>query len=344
MSQPAISRLVFAGRGDRRPADAGARAARTRRRHARGIGVRRGRRRVQHHGRGRQAGPARRLRGRPRHRAVGRPGARGPGRRRHQAAPHARPGPGHRIRRRAGRGERRADVRHHAGRRVAARARRLGPGPAPARGRGSTSRATAWSRPVPARSSAPGRPACRPGSCCSPIPARWSRTSPRPCSTPVLARCDWWSCNRREAALLTGSDDPAEAARRLVRTDRGRADVIVRSGPGRLRAGHAGARPGDRAQPVAEPRRGARRDRGRHHRRGRRPLRGVPGRPGRRADDRRSRPPRQRGRRPGRHQGRGRPPRPPGPSSTASSPSSRLSRSRSRARAGGAGSRRGLGL
>jgi sugar/nucleoside kinase (ribokinase family) len=47
---------------------------------------------------------------------------------------------------------------------------------------------------------------------------------------PVLARCDWWSCNRREAALLTGTDDPAEAARRLVRrTDR--ADVIVRSGP-----------------------------------------------------------------------------------------------------------------
>jgi sugar/nucleoside kinase (ribokinase family) len=47
---------------------------------------------------------------------------------------------------------------------------------------------------------------------------------------PVLGRCDWWSCNRREAALLTGSDDPAEAARHLVRrTDR--ADVIVRSGP-----------------------------------------------------------------------------------------------------------------
>jgi sugar/nucleoside kinase (ribokinase family) len=47
---------------------------------------------------------------------------------------------------------------------------------------------------------------------------------------PVLARCDWWSCNRREAALLTGSDEPAEAARRLVRRS-GRADVIVRTGP-----------------------------------------------------------------------------------------------------------------
>jgi sugar/nucleoside kinase (ribokinase family) len=50
---------------------------------------------------------------------------------------------------------------------------------------------------------------------------------------PVLARCDWWSCNRREAGLLTGSDDPAEAARRLMRrTGPGaRAAVIVRSGP-----------------------------------------------------------------------------------------------------------------
>ena len=45
----------------------------------------------------------------------------------------------------------------------------------------------------------------------------------------VLARCDWWSCNRREAALLTGSDDPAEAARRLIRRA-AQADVIVRSG------------------------------------------------------------------------------------------------------------------
>ena len=47
---------------------------------------------------------------------------------------------------------------------------------------------------------------------------------------PVLARCDWWSCNQREAALLTGSSDPAEAARRLMRRAV-RADVIVRAGP-----------------------------------------------------------------------------------------------------------------
>ncbi len=47
---------------------------------------------------------------------------------------------------------------------------------------------------------------------------------------PVLARCDWWSCNQREAALVTGSSDPAEAARRLVRRT-GQASVIVRVGP-----------------------------------------------------------------------------------------------------------------
>ena len=46
---------------------------------------------------------------------------------------------------------------------------------------------------------------------------------------PVLARCDWWSCNQREAALLTGSGDPAEAARRLLRRT-GQAGVIVRVG------------------------------------------------------------------------------------------------------------------
>jgi sugar/nucleoside kinase (ribokinase family) len=47
---------------------------------------------------------------------------------------------------------------------------------------------------------------------------------------PVLARCDWWSCNQREAVLLTGTTDPAEAARRLIRRT-GHADVIVRAGP-----------------------------------------------------------------------------------------------------------------
>src|SRR5580692_12604266 len=47
---------------------------------------------------------------------------------------------------------------------------------------------------------------------------------------PVLARCDWWSSNQREAALLTGASDPAEAAR-LLAARTGRAGVIVRTGP-----------------------------------------------------------------------------------------------------------------
>ena len=58
---------------------------------------------------------------------------------------------------------------------------------------------------------------------------------PAPVLAPVLARCDWLSCNAREAALLSGGaadvpGDAAEAARRLL--DRtARASVIVRSGP-----------------------------------------------------------------------------------------------------------------
>ena len=47
---------------------------------------------------------------------------------------------------------------------------------------------------------------------------------------PVLGRCDWWSCNQREAALLTGTGDPEQAARSLLRRT-GQAGVIVRSGP-----------------------------------------------------------------------------------------------------------------
>ena len=47
---------------------------------------------------------------------------------------------------------------------------------------------------------------------------------------PVLARCDWLSCNAREAALLTDAATPDEATRRLIaRTTR--ASVIVRIGP-----------------------------------------------------------------------------------------------------------------
>jgi sugar/nucleoside kinase (ribokinase family) len=47
---------------------------------------------------------------------------------------------------------------------------------------------------------------------------------------PVLSRCDWYSCNQREAGLLAGGTDPVAAARLLARRT-GRAGVIVRAGP-----------------------------------------------------------------------------------------------------------------
>jgi sugar/nucleoside kinase (ribokinase family) len=47
---------------------------------------------------------------------------------------------------------------------------------------------------------------------------------------PVLARCDWLSCNAREATLLSGVAAPEEAARRLLART-ARASVLVRSGP-----------------------------------------------------------------------------------------------------------------
>jgi sugar/nucleoside kinase (ribokinase family) len=55
---------------------------------------------------------------------------------------------------------------------------------------------------------------------------------------PVLARCDWWTCNLREAGILTGAaaDDPAPdplvAARTLAERTGRRGGVLVRSGPG----------------------------------------------------------------------------------------------------------------
>lgn len=45
----------------------------------------------------------------------------------------------------------------------------------------------------------------------------------------MLARADWWSCNQREAALLTGHRDPADAARTLGKL-LPRGDVLVRTG------------------------------------------------------------------------------------------------------------------
>jgi sugar/nucleoside kinase (ribokinase family) len=65
---------------------------------------------------------------------------------------------------------------------------------------------------------------------------------------PVLARCDWWSCNLHEAGILTSVADPVPAAETLARHT-GRRGVVVRSGPG----GCALARPGVAAVAVPAP-------------------------------------------------------------------------------------------
>ena len=71
---------------------------------------------------------------------------------------------------------------------------------------------------------------------------------------PVLGRCDWWSSNQREAALLTGVSDPAEAAL-LLAARTGRAGVIVRTGRSgcvlALRTDQSGARPGPGAPALS---------------------------------------------------------------------------------------------
>ncbi|WNE94370.1 PfkB family carbohydrate kinase [Streptomyces luomodiensis] len=46
---------------------------------------------------------------------------------------------------------------------------------------------------------------------------------------PVLARCDWISCNQREGRLLTGRDDPREAAAALAARLGPRTGVLLRA-------------------------------------------------------------------------------------------------------------------
>jgi sugar/nucleoside kinase (ribokinase family) len=53
----------------------------------------------------------------------------------------------------------------------------------------------------------------------------------------VLGRADWLTCNAREAALLTGAQDPRRALRLLTRRA-SRAGVLVRTGPGGCLLGH----------------------------------------------------------------------------------------------------------
>jgi sugar/nucleoside kinase (ribokinase family) len=67
---------------------------------------------------------------------------------------------------------------------------------------------------------------------------------------PVLARCDWLSCNQREAVLLTGTADPAGAAARLIagEGEEGPAGVVVRAGAAGCVVAH-----GDRITSLLAP-------------------------------------------------------------------------------------------
>ena len=58
----------------------------------------------------------------------------------------------------------------------------------------------------------------------------------------VLGRADWWTCNAREAALLTGRQDPVAAARALARRT-GSRGVLVRTGPAGCLLGRGGSAP-----------------------------------------------------------------------------------------------------
>jgi sugar/nucleoside kinase (ribokinase family) len=66
---------------------------------------------------------------------------------------------------------------------------------------------------------------------------------------PVLGRVDWWSCNQREATLLTGADQAAGAARQL-RARMPHASVMVRAGA----QGCVLATPYDEPTQIAAPR------------------------------------------------------------------------------------------
>jgi sugar/nucleoside kinase (ribokinase family) len=72
--------------------------------------------------------------------------------------------------------------------------------------------------------------ALRPGVLLFMDPGPLAEQIPEPVLGPVLARCDWLSCNAREAALLGGGADPERAAGRLLART-ARANIIVRSGP-----------------------------------------------------------------------------------------------------------------
>lgn len=62
---------------------------------------------------------------------------------------------------------------------------------------------------------------------------------PAPALELMLARADWFSCNRREATLLTGFEDPGDAAQALAQRLR-RGSALVRNGAEGCLLAHAG--------------------------------------------------------------------------------------------------------
>ncbi|MGD0684623.1 MAG: PfkB family carbohydrate kinase [Streptosporangiaceae bacterium] len=61
----------------------------------------------------------------------------------------------------------------------------------------------------------------------------------------VLGRADWWTCNAREAAWLTGCQDPVAAARALARRADSRLDGSRQDGSRQAGSRRYGAGPGD---------------------------------------------------------------------------------------------------
>ena len=73
-------------------------------------------------------------------------------------------------------------------------------------------------------------------------PGRSPAPIPAAALAAVLRRADWLTCNGREAALLTGEDDPGAATRLLAARQAGRG-VIVRTGPAGCLLAFAGEEP-----------------------------------------------------------------------------------------------------
>jgi sugar/nucleoside kinase (ribokinase family) len=88
-------------------------------------------------------------------------------------------------------------------------------------------------------------PKLSPGTTVCYDPGPLGHTLPDDVVDAVRRRVDWWSCNEREAELINGRTDPAEAARELL-VGLQRGSVVIRTGM----SGCLVARPGDEVLEV----------------------------------------------------------------------------------------------